>query len=98
MNAYRILVGKPEVKRPLGRPKRSFEDNIRMELREIGWDGMDLIGLAQDRDKRRALANTVLNICFHKMLGTSSVTLKPVASQLRLSSSADPRSFCHPKN
>jgi hypothetical protein len=48
-NAYRILVGKPEGKRPLGRPRRSWEDNIRMDLREIGWGGMDWINLAQNR-------------------------------------------------
>jgi hypothetical protein len=45
-NAYRILVGKPEGKRPLGRPRRRWEDNIRMDLREIGWGGMDWIDLA----------------------------------------------------
>jgi hypothetical protein len=50
-NAYRILVGKPDGKRPLGRPKRMWEDNIKMDLREIGWDGMDWIELAQDRDQ-----------------------------------------------
>jgi hypothetical protein len=48
-NAYRILVGKPEGKRPLGRPRRRLEDNIRMDLRKIGWDGKDWIDLAQDR-------------------------------------------------
>jgi hypothetical protein len=50
-NAYRILVGKPEGKRALGRLRRRWEDNIRMDLREIGWDGMDRIDLAQDRDQ-----------------------------------------------
>jgi hypothetical protein len=49
-NAYRILVGKPEGKRPLGRPKRRWEDNIKMNIREIGWGGMDWIDLAQDKD------------------------------------------------
>jgi hypothetical protein len=49
-NAYRILVGKPEGKRPLGRPKRRWVDNIKMDLREIGWDCMDWIELVQDRD------------------------------------------------
>jgi hypothetical protein len=48
-NAYRILVGKPEGKRPLGRPKRRWVDNIKMDLREIGWAGVDWIELAQDR-------------------------------------------------
>jgi hypothetical protein len=54
-NAYRILVGKPEGKRPLGRPRRMWEDNIKMDLREIGWGGMEWIDLAQDRDQWRAL-------------------------------------------
>jgi hypothetical protein len=49
-NAYRILVGKPEGKRPLGRPRLRWEDNIIMDLREIGWGSMDWIDLAQDRD------------------------------------------------
>jgi hypothetical protein len=61
-NAYRILVGKPEDKRPLGKPRHSWVDNIKMDLREIGWDGMDWINLAQDRDQWRALANMVLNL------------------------------------
>jgi hypothetical protein len=52
--AYRILVGKPEGKRPLGRPRRRRVDNIKMDLREIGWDGMDWIDLAQNRDQCRA--------------------------------------------
>jgi hypothetical protein len=61
-NAYRILVGKPEGKRPLGRPRRRWDDNIRMDLREIGWGGMDWIDLAQNRDQWRALVNTVMNL------------------------------------
>jgi hypothetical protein len=61
-NAYRILVGKPEGKRPLGRTRRRLEDNIRMYVREIGWGGMDLIELAQDRGQWRALVNTVMNL------------------------------------
>jgi hypothetical protein len=52
-NAYRILVGKPESERPLGRPRRRWVDNIKMDLREIGWD-MDWIDLAQNRDQWRA--------------------------------------------
>jgi hypothetical protein len=60
-NAYRILVGKPEGKRPLGNPRRRWEDNIKMDLREIGWGGMDWIDLAQDRDQWRAHVNTVMN-------------------------------------
>jgi hypothetical protein len=61
-NAYRILVGKPEGKRPLGRPRRRWEDNIRIDLREIGWGGLDWIDLAQDSDQRKALVNTVMNL------------------------------------
>jgi hypothetical protein len=61
-NAYRILVEKPEEKRPLGRPRRRWVDNIRMDLGEIGWDGVDRINVAQDRNQWRALVNTVLNL------------------------------------
>jgi hypothetical protein len=61
-NAYRILVGKPEGKRPLGRPRRRWMGNITMELREVRWDGMDWIDLAQDRDRWRALVNAVMNL------------------------------------
>jgi hypothetical protein len=61
-NAYRILVGKPEGKRPLARPRCRWVDNIKTALREIGWDGMDWIDLAQDRDQWRALVNTVMNL------------------------------------
>jgi hypothetical protein len=56
-NAYRILVGKPEGKRPLGRPRRRWEDNIRMDLIEIGWGGMDWIDVAQDREILKWLRN-----------------------------------------
>jgi hypothetical protein len=55
-------VGKPEGKRPLGRPGRGWEDNIKMDIRGIGWDGMDCIDLAQDRDHWMALVNTVMNL------------------------------------
>jgi hypothetical protein len=61
-NAYRILVGKPEGKRPLERPRRMRVDNIKIDHREIGWDGMDWIDLAQDRDQWWALVNTVMNL------------------------------------
>jgi hypothetical protein len=61
-NAYRILVGKPEGKRPLNRPRRRRVDNIKTDLREIGGGGMDWIDLARDRDKWRALLNTVMNL------------------------------------
>jgi hypothetical protein len=60
-NAYRILVGKPEGRRPLGRPRRRWVDNIKMDLR-VGWDGTDWIDLAQYRDHWRALVNTVMNL------------------------------------
>jgi hypothetical protein len=60
-NAYRVLVGKPVGKRPLQRPRRRWVDNINIDLREIGWDDMDCIDLAQDRDQWRALVNTVMN-------------------------------------
>jgi hypothetical protein len=69
-NAYRILVGKPEGKRPLGRPRRRRVGNSTMDLRETVWDDLDWI-LAQDRDCWRALVNTVMNFGFHKMLGRS---------------------------
>jgi hypothetical protein len=61
-NAYRILVGKPEGKRPLGRPRRMWVDNIKMDLGEIGWGGMDWIDLAQDMDQWRPLVNMVMNL------------------------------------
>jgi hypothetical protein len=61
-NAYRILVGKSEGKRPQGRPRRRCVDNIRMDLREIGWDGMDWIDLAQDRHQWKTLVNMVRNL------------------------------------
>jgi hypothetical protein len=61
-NACRILVIKPEGKRQLERPRRRWEDNIRMDLREIGWGGMDWIDLAQDTDQWRALVNPVRNL------------------------------------
>jgi hypothetical protein len=59
---YRILVGKPEGKRPLGRPRCRWVGNFKLELRDIGWDGTDWIDLAQDRDQWRALVNTVMNL------------------------------------
>jgi hypothetical protein len=61
-NAYRLLVGKPEAKRPLGRPRRRWVDNIKMDLLEIVWGGVDWIGLVQDRDKWRVLVNAVMNL------------------------------------
>jgi hypothetical protein len=61
-NMYRVLMGKLEGKRSLGSPKRRWEDGIRMDLREIGWGSVDWIQLAQDRDRWRALVNTVMNL------------------------------------
>jgi hypothetical protein len=61
-NAYRILVGEPDRKRPLGRPRHRWVDNIKVDLREIGWDGADWMDMAQDRDQWRDLVNMVLNL------------------------------------
>jgi hypothetical protein len=61
-NAYRILVGKPEGKRPPGRPRRRWVDNIKMDFREVGWDDRDWIGLAQDRNRWRAYLNAVMDL------------------------------------
>jgi hypothetical protein len=62
MGAYNILVGRPEGRRLLGRPKRRWEDNIKMDLAEIGFRDVDWIHLAQDRDRWRAVVNTVMNL------------------------------------
>jgi hypothetical protein len=59
--AYRILVGRPEGRRPLGRPSSRWEDNIKMDLQEVGWEGMDWIDMAQDRDRWRVLVSAVMN-------------------------------------
>jgi hypothetical protein len=61
-NAYRILVGKPDGKAPPGRQRRRWVDTIKMDLRELGWDGMDWIDFAQDMDQWRTLVNTVMNL------------------------------------
>jgi hypothetical protein len=60
-NMYRVLVGKPEGKRPLGRPRRRWKDGLKMDLKETGLGGMEWIHLAQDRDRWRALVNAVMN-------------------------------------
>jgi hypothetical protein len=61
-NVYRALMGKPEGKRPLRRPRRRWEDGIRVDLRKIGWGSVDWIQLAQDKDRWRALVNTVTKL------------------------------------
>jgi hypothetical protein len=61
-NAYRILVGNPKGKRPLGRPTRRWVENIKMDLGERGWDGRNWLDLAQDRDQWKALVNAVMNL------------------------------------
>jgi hypothetical protein len=63
-NVYKILVGKPEGKRSLGRLRRRWEDNIRMDLKEIGWENVDRIHVAHVRDQWRVLVNTVMNLLF----------------------------------
>ena len=59
---YRVLVGKPEGKRPLEKPRHRWQDNIKLDLREMGCGGMDWIRLAQDKDRWRALVNAVMNL------------------------------------
>jgi hypothetical protein len=61
-NEYRVSVGEPEEKKPLGRHRRKWENNMKMDLREIGWGGMDWIDLAQVKDMYRAIVNTAMNL------------------------------------
>ena len=68
---HRVLVGKSEEKRPLGRPRRRWEDNIKMDLQEVGGGCGDWMELAQDKDRERALVNTVRNLRVPKMRGIS---------------------------
>ena len=68
---YRVLVGKPQGKRPLGRPRRRWEDNIKMDLKEVGGSCGDWMELAQDRDRWRALVSKVMNLGVPKMRGIS---------------------------
>jgi hypothetical protein len=86
-NAYRILVGKSERKRSLGRRRHRFVDNINKDLREIGWGGMDWINLAEDRDQLRALVNTVMNLQIPENAGKflSSCTTDDFSRRAQLS-------------
>ena len=68
---HRVLIGKPEGKRPLGRPRRRWEDNIKMDLQEVGGGGGDWMELAQDRDRWRAVVSAVRNLRVPKMRGIS---------------------------
>ena len=71
IGVHRVLVGKPEGKRPLGRPRRRWEDNIKMDLQEVGGRCEDWMELAQDRERGRALVSTVMNLGVPKMRGIS---------------------------
>jgi len=75
---YRVLVGTPERKRPLGRPRRRWEDNINIDLQEVGCEGMDWIDLAPDRDRWRALVNVVMNLRVLYNVGNFMTSCEPV--------------------
>ena len=81
--AYRVLVGKPEGKRPLGRPRRRWVHNIRMDLQEVGCAYVDWIGLAQDRDRWRMLVSAVMNLRVPKNAGNFLTSCKPVSFSRR---------------
>jgi hypothetical protein len=85
-NAYRLLVKKPEGKRPLGRPRRRWLDNIRMDLLEVGWADVDWIGLANDGNRWRALVNSVLNLRDPRNIGklSSGLTSSGLSSSVQL--------------
>ena len=80
---HRVLVGKPEGKRPLGRPRRRWEDNIKMDLQEVGGGCGDWMELAQGRDRWRALVSTVMNLWVPKMRGISWLAAEPVSFSRR---------------
>ena len=80
---HRVLVGKPEGKRPLGRPRRRWEDNIKMGLQEVGGGCGDWMELVQDRDRWRALVSTVMNLRVPKMRGISRLAAEPVSFSRR---------------
>jgi hypothetical protein len=85
-NSYRLLVGKPEEKRPLGRSRHRWMENIRMTLGEVGWGDVDWIGLAQDRNRWRALVNSVLNLRVPLNAGklSSGLTSSGLSSNVQL--------------
>ena len=83
---YRVLVGKPEGKRPLGRLRHRWEDNIKINLQEVAWGVTDWIDLAKDRDRWLAFVNAVMNFGFHKMRGISCLAENQLASQEALCS------------
>ena len=76
---HRVLVGKPEGKRPLGRPRRRWEDNIKMDLQEVRGGCADWMELVQDKDRWRALVSTVMNFRVPKMRGISRLAAEPVS-------------------
>jgi hypothetical protein len=76
--AYRLLVGKPEGKSPLGRPRRRWEDNVRIDLQEVGCGGMDWIELTQDRYRWRAVVNAVMNLRVLYKAGNFLTSCKPI--------------------
>ena len=80
---YRILLGKTDGRRPVGRPRRRWVDNIRMDLQEVGCDYMDWIGLAQDRDRWRTLVSAVMNLRVPRNLGNFLTSCKPVSFSRR---------------
>ena len=80
---YRVLVGKPEGRRPIWRPRRRWVDNIRMDLQEVGCGYMDWIGLAQDRDRWRALVSAVMNFRVPRNAGNFLTSCKPVSCSRR---------------
>jgi hypothetical protein len=80
---YRVLVGKPEGKRPLERTRRRWEDTIKMDLQEVGWGGMDWTDLAQDKDRWQAIVNVVMNLQVPHNVGNFLTSYKPVSFSRR---------------